>query len=214
MKCRLCGEEAIIKTKIVRGAAVKFNENGEAVIVKETDTFAILEGAEVTCAKCKQVLPNGMKDIVDTVKCDCCGEDFDSNKLINGKCPTCLMNEVNPELATMSKEDLLLELLKLQSKKVDIAATKNEDKVEKAKAQKPATKKAEPVEEKEDQDDIDNMEENAPKAEPKAKAKGKAKPKAKEEDDEEEEVPTEKKKKSDKKELKAPTLEDEDDEQF
>lgn len=112
--CPHCGNTIFIGT-ITRPilCEVTDDESNKYIIKRETDNAKI---NIMSCVACKSKLTE--EDLIETVQCSVCGrnalpEDIDEN----GVCDACRAKQDRPELDSMSKEDLIHMLLKMEQDK-------------------------------------------------------------------------------------------------
>lgn len=108
-RCPKCGSTKLLAKKIV-GTQVESTENGEFNVVSEGRNFHL---EIVGCSHCKNNFTEA--DLVESVQCKKCGkyvlpQDLDAN----GECDICGALSTRPELAEMSKEDILRMMLRLE----------------------------------------------------------------------------------------------------
>ena len=108
-RCPKCGSVKLLAKKIT-GVQVESIENGEYKINAEGSKYQI----EIFgCAKCKEEFDESA--LVEMVKCKKCGKLVEPENLdTNGECDVCRALEERPDLANMSKEDLIRMMLKLE----------------------------------------------------------------------------------------------------
>ena len=108
-RCPKCGSVKLLAKKIT-GVQVESIENGEYKINAEGSKYQI----EIFgCAKCKEEFDESA--LVEMVKCKKCGKLVKPENLdTNGECDVCRALEERPDLANMSKEDLIRMMLKLE----------------------------------------------------------------------------------------------------
>lgn len=108
-RCPSCGSVKLLAKKIV-GTQVESMENGEFKIISEGRNFHL---EIVGCAHCKGNFTDA--DLVESVQCKKCGKFvLPQNLDANGECDICGALMSRPELAEMSKEDIIRMMLKLE----------------------------------------------------------------------------------------------------
>lgn len=113
-RCPKCGSVKLLAKKIT-GVQVESIENGEYKINAEGSKYQI----EIFgCAKCKEEFDESA--LVEMVKCKKCGKLVEPENLdTNGECDVCRALEERPDLANMSKEDLIRMMLKLEKNTIN-----------------------------------------------------------------------------------------------
>lgn len=118
-RCPKCGNTKLLARKIT-GVQVESLENGEFQINAEGKKYQI---EIIGCAKCKADFDESQ--LIEMVQCKKCGKFTEPDNLdVNGECDVCRALEERPDLANMSKEDLIRMMLKLEkitSNNTDIA---------------------------------------------------------------------------------------------
>lgn len=113
-RCPNCGSERLLAKKIV-GVHVESIENGEFKIRAEGQNYQL---EIVGCAKCKSEFDESK--LIEMVQCKKCGKFVDADNLdVNGECDVCKALQERPDLANMSKEDLIRMMLKLERSTVN-----------------------------------------------------------------------------------------------
>lgn len=113
-RCPKCGSVKLLARKIT-GVQVESLENGEFDIKAEGKKYQI---EIIGCAHCKAEFEES--DLVEMVQCKKCGKYTElSNLDANGECDVCCALEERPDLANMSKEDLIRMMLKLEKSTVN-----------------------------------------------------------------------------------------------
>lgn len=108
-RCPKCGNTKLLARKIT-GVQVESLENGEFQINAEGKKYQI---EIIGCAKCKAEFDESQ--LVEMVQCKKCGKFTEPANLdANGECDVCRALEERPDLANMSKEDLIRMMLKLE----------------------------------------------------------------------------------------------------
>lgn len=108
-RCPTCGSTKLLARKIT-GVQVESIENGEYKINAEGKSYQI---EIVGCAHCKANLTEA--ELVEAVQCKKCGKFVSSQELdANGECDVCRAIQERPDLANMSREDLIRMMLKLE----------------------------------------------------------------------------------------------------
>lgn len=119
-RCPNCGSEKLLAKKIV-GVQVESLMNGEFEIKAEGSKIQL---TIVGCAKCKSDFDESA--LVELVKCKKCGKLTQPNDLdANGECDICRALQENPELANLSKEDILRMYLKLRETNISASPVSN-----------------------------------------------------------------------------------------
>lgn len=108
-RCPSCSGDIFV-AKIIRGAAVKSNEDGTFTILKEIPEYEL---EILKCNKCKSEVSEA--DLVEAVLCTRCGLPV-NQKNINkeGVCDVCLAIESREDLANATKEDVIRMVLTLE----------------------------------------------------------------------------------------------------
>lgn len=115
-RCPKCGNEKLLARKIT-GVQVESLDNGEFKINAEGPKYQL---EIVGCAKCKAEFNES--ELVEMVQCKKCGKYVDSEDLDNnGECDICQALSQRPELAEMSKEDILRMMLKLERSTLNVS---------------------------------------------------------------------------------------------
>lgn len=108
-RCPKCGNTKLLARKIT-GVQVESLENGEFQINAEGKKYQI---EIIGCAKCKADFDESQ--LIEMVQCKKCGKFTEPDNLdANGECDVCCALEERPDLANMSKEDLIRMMLKLE----------------------------------------------------------------------------------------------------
>lgn len=108
-RCPKCGNTKLLARKIT-GVQVESLENGEFQINAEGKKHQI---EIIGCAKCKAEFDESQ--LVEMVQCKKCGKFTEPANLdANGECDVCRALEERPDLANMSREDLIRMMLKLE----------------------------------------------------------------------------------------------------
>lgn len=115
-RCPKCGNERLLARKIT-GVQVESLDNGEFKINAEGPKYQL---EIVGCAKCKAEFNES--ELVEMVQCKKCGKYVNSEDLNNnGECDICQALSQRPELAEMSKEDILRMMLKLERNTLNVS---------------------------------------------------------------------------------------------
>ena len=118
-RCPKCGNAKLLARKII-GVQVESLENGEFKINAEGSKYQL---EIIGCAKCKANFDDSQ--LVEMVQCKKCGKlTAPENLDANGKCDVCHALEERPDLANMSKEDLIRMMLKLEKTTATTSAPK------------------------------------------------------------------------------------------
>ena len=113
-KCPKCGSVKLLAKKIT-GVQVESLENGEYKINAEGSKYQI---EIIGCAKCKEEFDESA--LMEMIKCKKCGKLVEPENLdTNGECDVCRALEERPDLANMSKEDLIRMMLKLEKNTIN-----------------------------------------------------------------------------------------------
>lgn len=172
-QCKACGADTFMAV-IKKGAAVRFEDDGTAIVLKEAGKFEIDSSNPIVCGKCKTIHDTIDDLVIPKVKCVDCGTEMDPGTDINGRCELCDMKE---RLKGKSQDELLLELIRLQKELKAVQGTRIEAKVEKA--EETVKELNEKAEEKQVQA-AEEVKEDKPKAPARRKSVKKKEPKEKE----------------------------------
>lgn len=113
-RCPKCGSERLLAKKIT-GVHVESLENGEYRIKAEGTNYQI---EIIGCAKCKSDFDESQ--LVEMTSCNKCGKFVSPEELdADGKCEVCRALEERPDLASMTKEDIIRMMLKLERNTVN-----------------------------------------------------------------------------------------------
>lgn len=108
-RCPSCGSSKLLAKKIV-GVQVESLDNGEFKINAEGSKYQL---EIIGCARCKAEFDESQ--LVEMTQCKKCGKYVIPTELdVNGECEVCQALTKNPDLANMSKEDVLRMYLRLQ----------------------------------------------------------------------------------------------------
>ena len=108
-RCPKCGSTKLLAKKIT-AVQVESSDNGEFLIKAEGSKYQI---EIIGCAKCKTELDES--SLVESIQCKVCGKFTNPENLnANGECDICHALKERPNLANMSKEDLIRMMLKLE----------------------------------------------------------------------------------------------------
>lgn len=108
-RCPNCGSTKLLARKIT-GVQVESLDNGEFQINAEGSKYQL---EIIGCARCKEEFDESK--LVEMVQCKKCGKFTNPENLnANGECDVCHALEERPDLANMSKEDLIRMMLKLE----------------------------------------------------------------------------------------------------
>lgn len=108
-RCPKCGNARLLAKKIT-SVQIESLDNGEFKINAESPKYQL---EIVGCAKCKAEFDESQ--LVEMTQCKKCGKYVNPTELdINGECEVCQALTENPDLANMSKEDVLRMYLRLQ----------------------------------------------------------------------------------------------------
>ena len=108
-RCPKCGSDSFLAKKIT-GVHVNAVENGEFVIKAEGKNYQI---EIIGCTNCKAEFDESA--LVELTPCSKCGKYVSQEELnSNGECDVCQALTQRPELVSMSKEDIIRMMLKLE----------------------------------------------------------------------------------------------------
>ena len=119
-RCPNCGNTKLLARKIT-GVQVESLENGEFQIKAEGAKYQL---EIIGCARCKEEFDESK--LVEMVQCKKCGKFTNPENLdANGECDVCHALEERPDLANMSKEDLIRMMLKLEKNTSTLSTASN-----------------------------------------------------------------------------------------
>ena len=123
-RCPNCGNTKLLARKIT-GVQVESLENGEFQIKAEGAKYQL---EIIGCARCKEEFDESK--LVEMVQCKKCGKFTSPENLdANGECDVCHALEERPDLANMSKEDLIRMMLKLEKNTSILSTASNAQQV-------------------------------------------------------------------------------------
>lgn len=134
IKCKHCNKSDFgVNMIIITKDPVRFLNGKPDKVLGESEVIEEVEYCY--CNICKKQITKD--DLYEYIKCPVCNREVD--KIVNGKCTTC--DEVSKEMETISKEDLIIMLMRQQMQlnsitnqnKVDEKVEKKKKEVQKAK---------------------------------------------------------------------------------